>query len=692
METIEFERSGVSFCLDPARACAGGIFLKIKGNALKPGRAAKILLDVPSYETACYYAPFQKYAIFPEMDLWPEGYNQGHPLWIHDFQNLKRGGFFLLLKLTGGDYLALLPLVGQESMAWFEASNGQLELVIGHWGKGVLNGTYPALSWARDDNVYAAVHRAWAQAADKGELAASCARFQLREAKRYPEPFEYLGWCSYEEYKDDIDERRITGVIHAIDASNLPINWVLIDAGHVDQGQGEKANATPEASAISYYDNWRLQSFGTDAERFPNGWEPVMRASQQSDKIKWMGIWLNFNGYWGGIWENNALPESVRSALWKMGEARAMPKPDAASARAFYDCFIGTQAEAGFDFLKVDNRAANISFYRDRVDNAVSAANYNNAALENAVREHALPLISCMSHNNISVFNYAHGEIARCSEDYAKEDAWRAKHHLSNSFGNALWMGQSVWCDHDMFHATDRVAGEIMARSKAIAAGPVYLSDPIEKIDLAAIQPLCTSEGRILRTMAPAVPLPESIFLDTYQSRNAFRVIAPLQHGCAAVALYNLTAPGKPVRGVLLTEDYTHAAAMLPEDGFTWALPEEGLVVYDWISRKVYLLDEAGMTCELPELSDRFYIMSPVRYGLALIGDPAKYLAPEMLTDCLIEPDRVSGCVREACRILFWCRQPEASFTGIDCKKVSDDTWEIMLGKGSFVLERALSV
>ena len=69
--------------------------------------------------------------------------------------------------------------------------------------------------------------------------------------------------------------------LDGIEASGLPIRYVLIDDGHL-------ANK-----------NRQLTSFVPDKERFPNGWKNII-SRKKEDKIKWMGLWYNFCGYWIG--------------------------------------------------------------------------------------------------------------------------------------------------------------------------------------------------------------------------------------------------------------------------------------------------------------------------------------------------------------------------------------------------------
>lgn len=620
---------------------------------------------LPEFTKACYYAPFQQHAIDPSLDLWPEGYNQCHPQIVRSLAEAKRGGFFLILHLTDGSYLCLLPMVSPLSMAWFRGDGGNFWLEAGHWGTEGWEGDLPVLGWARDRNLYRACEQVWRHALDHPLLRDQA---RPRTEKKYPEPFRYLGWCSWEEFKWDIGEDALIEAVRELDASSVPVRWVLFDDGHVDEGTLEphpaSANGQNGETPIHESDR-RLVSLGVNQRRFPRGWKPVVNACRKT-KIKWLGVWLNFNGYWGGIHPENLLGP-INEALIETLPGTLQPAPSMRSSEAFYEAFIARQEREGFDFVKMDNQAKNVTFYRGQVPNAVKATMGNHHAMESAVSRHLESMINCMAHNNLCAFSTRHSEITRCSEDYKKGDPWRAKHHLNNSFANMLWLGQTVWGDHDMFHSSDPVAAAMMARSKAISGGPVYLSDRPSNINLDLVRPLCFEDGRLLQPLAPAAPTPESAFLDSYEDDDAYCVIAPLAHKCAALAAYNLTHPQKPVIGRLSASDYRWAGAMIQDGHAEWPLPQEGLLAYDVIRKRSLDLRLGDHKFRIESLGDEFFILCPIINGVAIIGREDKFLPPEGISSIARADGRVDLALHESGPILLWTERENLlpAFKGI---------------------------
>lgn len=634
-------------------------------------------LELPRWIRCCYYAPFQRHAINPALDLWPEGYNQCHPLPIRSEAELgraKRGGMFAVFETTDGSFLAILPLVGTETVAWL-GGDGATSLLVhaAHFGASdrAFQGELPLFASAFADTPYAAAAKAWALAFSHPLLRGlGC----LREEKSYPEMFEYLGWCSFEEYKLAINERVIVDALRSLAESPVPVRWALIDDGHIDDGSRENDPLLQTQEGVvggpgqtnAATQTRRLHSANPHPEKFPNGWSSIRAIADADPRLRWLGLWLNYNGYWGAIAADHQLGVDVDRHLVSLDPAdprsAKLPGEKPGDADAFHAAFMRPVSEHGFDFIKVDNQAANLRFYAESpaVENGVRAAVEFRHAFEREASARFTGVIGCMAHNNLCVLHQPKSQVMRCSEDYKKEDTWRAKHHLHNSFGNMLWMGQTVWGDHDMFHSSDRVAGALMARSKAISGGPVYLSDHPSNFVRELITPLHLADGRVLRPLAPAVPLPESVFIDPYEDDEAYRVIAPLPHGCAALAAYNLTEPEKTVRGVWHMNDLRHRSAMLSERASAGVSggQEAGVLLYDTRARtaRALCIETPAVRFHLAPLSDAFVILSPIVHGWALIGNPDKYLPPSFVAEAEVSGDGVSMTLAtwESGPVLLW--------------------------------------
>lgn len=66
-----------------------------------------------------------------------------------------------------------------------------------------------------------------------------------RVDKEYFEAFDYLGWCTWEHYHYDIDETKILNDMNAIEASGIPVRYILIDDGHIANEDRQLTSLTP---------------------------------------------------------------------------------------------------------------------------------------------------------------------------------------------------------------------------------------------------------------------------------------------------------------------------------------------------------------------------------------------------------------------------------------------------------------
>lgn len=568
-----------------------------------------------------------------------------------------RHALFAVLRLVGGDFLAVLPVTGPKTMSWLEVNDaGDLLLRLGTLGTAAVACDAPVLAWARSPDVYAACRAAWEKTLQCAEVRG---RTTWRSEKVYPEPFTYLGWCSWEQYHKDITEDVLVQAVDGIEASKLPIRWVLVDDGH--------QTATGRS----------LKSLAPDPKKFPHGWAPVL-ARRSPERIRWMGLWHAFIGLWGNIAPHNDLgPLNAQFMPWGEGKNAALiVKDNPAAAGAFFNALIDSARHYGFDYVKIDDQSMALSQYRGRANAVEAGADYSQA-LEAACQRQGRALINCMAHNAVCVFNTRFSAVTRCSIDYKLGDAARGKSHIRESYANTLWLGQTVWPDHDMFHSSDPNCGRLMAVSKALSGAPIYLSDAPKDFVRASITPLCFQDGRLLRPLAPAVPLPDSVCADAFNQPVAYRVIAPLANGCAAVAAYNLMEQAQPttISASVSSNDYIHAPGLMQPYPGPWKQPAEGVVVYDWYAGQGARLDQP-YAFKLEGFSDKLLLLCPVRHGWAVVGRTDKYLSPAAVGEVTTSPARLTVKLIESGPLVIWRGEGEPQAVGVKFLPLGNGFWK----------------
>lgn len=527
----------------------------------------------------------------------------------------SRNGLLVLFKLKNDEFLLLQGIASPKAMSYLViADDGKLSINLATFGVDAVSGNIPLVTYAKGKNVYDVFQQAWKNAINTEAIKG---RSAMRYEKEYPEIFKYLGWCSWEQYHTKVSSDLMVDAMQKIEKSPLPIRWVLLDNGH------EHSYKSADGMNSS-----RMLSLKGNPETFPNGFKPMMDA--KTAKIKWTGIWHTMNAHWQGLHPEHEIRE-LDPYLVKISKSGGldvmMPKGDSVSSQKFYNTLIGSAKKDGFDFVKIDNQNRQMAFYQG-MSNPVAIVSQHAQSLESAALNLSDGLMNCFCLDLLSLMNTKYSATSRVSVDYLLNNEAKAKSHLLQSYQNTLWMGQAVWPDHDMFHSSDKFCGQMMAVSKAMSGAPIYLSDAPVDFQDKLVLPLSYSDGELLRPLAPAIPLPESVMLSALTTPQAYRVVAPLQHGAAAFVAYNLMhpSPAANVTSAFTVKDYEAAGEFIQPKAESWKAPKEGLVYYDWYEKKGGKL-ENEYKFELIGFADKLVQLSPIKNGWSVIGNPNKYLS-----------------------------------------------------------------
>lgn len=531
------------------------------------------------------------------------------------FTNTLYNSYYMLLELKNGKYLSILPIVAKDIMAFISLYEGKPQLRLCTFGTEPYTGKAPLFSWAIANDPYSATQKCWEHAL-QSEFCKE--NIQLRSQKKYPELYEYLGWCTWEAFEGSITEEIVVNSIKEIKNSQVPVRWVIVDDGYLDQHK--KHSSKPQ-----------LLSFGTN-KKFPNGWQNIT-ALKDDESVKWIGIWRNMSGSMYGVSTDHTMtnlqPHLMKKIISNTAQNKSKTewiktmiiKPGMEASEAFYNEMTNNTIQSGFDFQKVDFQTFNFWMYSGTA-NAVLKAHQNNQALENVCKNNQIELLNCISQSNVNVFNTKHSIISRASVDIKlnlpKENMRRTK----QSFANNMWWGDILVGDFDMYHTSNKETAQYLTIARAISGGPVYISDKPDHFDKKVVEPLIFSDGKIIRALAPAVPLPSSLFSNG--NNSCYKVIAPTRHKSCAIAAFNFS-DSATLKGSINPDDYKFAPAKLqPYEGL-WNLPKKGVVLYDLLKGSGVLFDKE-YNFEVQQMKGKLFTISPVNKGWAVIGRSDKYL------------------------------------------------------------------
>lgn len=327
-----------------------------------------------------------------------------------------------------------------------------------------------------------------------------------RTEKTYPEILEYLGWCSWDAFYQDVSEDGLTQKAAEFDEHGLPVGWFMIDDGWSDVS------------------DTMLRSFSADKIKFPQGLGHTVQELKQRYGIRWVGAWHNIAGYWNGIHPQGEVFAAMKDNLHLTRNGKWIPDLTAGRSFGFWHAWHSYLKLQGIDIVKVDNQSS-LGSYLGGEQSIARAARAVHNGLEGSV---ALnfgegSIINCMGMASENVWNRPQSSISRSSNDFLPKIAnGFGEHALQNAY-NSFYHGAFYWGDWDMFWTGHHDALPHMVL-RAVSGGPLYFSDAPGKTNTAIIWPLIYSDGRIIRCDRIGLPTKDWLMKDPLRTPVPLKV------------------------------------------------------------------------------------------------------------------------------------------------------------------------
>ncbi len=419
-------------------------------------------------------------------------------------------------------FACFVPMVGREFKAYMVGSRTESEICLEMtaYTGGQKEVEEPLYLLSEASELGEAVHKAFTWLAEyKG--------IRMREKRRIPEMFRYLGWCSWDACYKEVSEEKIRKKAEELSEKHVPVKWMIIDDGW-----------------LSVQDDL-LYDFAPDQEKFPEGFQNMIKDIKAKGNIRWFGVWHALGGYWGGVLKESSLAYKEYPYLYRTTNGKLIPNPQ--SGERFYrDWYQGLRREE-IDFVKVDGQSA-VPYYFENSLPVSEAARGMNEALESGASYMDGAIINCMGMAMENILARPTSAISRNSDDFMpdKENGF-VEHLLQNAY-NAVYHNELYCCDWDMFWTKheDSVKHILL---RAVSGGPVYFSDKIGDTQPEVLKPLMYGDGRILMMNRGAKPTEDCIFSDPLESGvlKVHNVGSWGEHGKGGgIAVYNLTGQRQP--------------------------------------------------------------------------------------------------------------------------------------------------
>lgn len=523
---------------------------------------------------------------------------------------LPMEGQYLLVKLQNGLWRVYVPVVSEDYKCVIRGTENGAVAALWSWFAGKCDCRGLAFVTGDGADPYALT-----EACVKAALAILNNGCRHRSERRYPEIFEYLGWCSWDAMPaDNVSEDGIMQKCQEFRDKDIPVRWAILDDMWAQIRHFDESTYDSRGEMFKVMHSSHMSDIEASYKRFPHGLAHCLRRMQDEYDMT-PAMWHPTTGYWMGLEPGSAADKKLAGTTMTSIDGKILGDWHEDKSFQYYNIYHKFFRECGAKFVKVDNQSMYRRFYKG-MDTVGKVCREYHRGLEASVGlNFDGTMINCMGMASEDMWNRSSSAISRCSDDFQPENRpWFTKHILQCTY-NCLIQGQFYWCDYDMWW-TDDSQGPKNALLRAISGGPIYVSDQLDRSRKEILAPLAFHDGKILRCDRPGTPTVDCLTTDPEQSGAPLK-IQNLYGKSGFVAAFNISKEESPVCG-------TVAAADVP------GLCGERFAAYEHFTGKVVIVDKDQ---RIPvELADHdsyaLYVFVPYEDDFAAIGLVDKFISP----------------------------------------------------------------
>lgn len=440
-------------------------------------------------------------------------------------------------------YTIFLPLIEGSFRACLQGnpSNEHLELCLESGDGDVKASSFShALFVSSGTDPFATIHDAFA--AVKNHLNT----FRLRHEKKLPGIVDYLGWCTWDAFYQEVTQEGVESGLESLAAGGTPPKFVIIDDGWQSVAADDKENQNPSLQRLTgLKENAKFQN-KEDPEL---GIKSVVNTAKEKHGVKYVYVWHAITGYWGGVRPGVKEMEEYGSVMAYPNVSKGMTeneptwKTDAMAVQGlglvnpkkvfgFYDNLHKYLAWAGVDGVKVDVQCI-LETLGAGLGGRVELTKQYHQALDASISRNFPDngCIACMSHNTDALYYSKQTAVVRASDDFYPRDPVSHTIHIASVAYNSIFLGEIMQPDWDMFHSL-HPAAEYHASARAISGGPIYVSDKPGNHDFDLLKKMVLPDGSVLRARLPGRPTADCLFTD------------PARDGVSLLKIWNMNRCG----------------------------------------------------------------------------------------------------------------------------------------------------
>ena len=534
-----------------------------------------------------------------------------NPQFGTDFSTVPDVTQELVYKKNDGTFGVIIPVVSENYKCVLAGSEKNVVTAkLFSWYDKLCAVKALAFVWAEGENPYVLLEKCFAVASKA--LGNKCPTIGQR---RYPELFDYLGWCSWDALQIRVNEKDLLKKCDEFAEKNIPVRWVIIDDMWGDVRDFYDAKYETRNEMFDVMHAAKLYSKEACPKRFPDGLKSCV--AKIKDKGYKVGMWHPTTGYWMGIDPDGELYQEAKDLLIQTDSGRFIHDYKRDKSYLYYNLIHDFYRECDVDFVKIDNQSMMSRLYKGMAPIGKIAKEYHDG-MEASVGQHFdNNIINCMGMSSEDMWNRNISAISRCSSDFLPESAeWFKRNTIKCAYNSAV-QGQLYYCDWDMWWSDD---GQAVKNSilKAVSGGPIYLSDELDRSIRDVIMPLVLDDGKILRCDRPGMPSVDCLTQDPTTSGKIFK----LQNICSdsgIVAVFNFNEDGNNAVGTVSPKD-------------VYGLSGEEFVMYEHFSGNYHIVKyDESIPVELTSDGYQLYVIVPIHNGFAAIGRVDKFISPKTI-------------------------------------------------------------
>lgn len=536
---------------------------------------------------------------------------------------------FLLWEETDGRFGVILPLLHEDFRSEMRGIEGGLSFKsscaeAGRPRKDVALG----MVCLRDDP-YTAIRDAAGQAVEW------MGRGRLRTEKRVPNWLDLLGWCTWDAFYCEVDEKKLLeGLEHFREAGIVP-GFLIVDEGWQDY------------DAKNF-----LLSYGAKKDAFTGDrLETLVRRAKEEYGVRMVGCWRTLFGELRGV--------DIQSAGLEPLNRHAVLEPDTngdifgvvsiPDVPRFHEEYASVLAAQGIDFVKVDFQSALHLMTYSEIGRSEAARIWQHAVQDSVEKHFNGEMLNCMAMGSDEVYHTRTSNVCRSSDDFFPSKDESHPTHIRQNLFNSLWLSQLEWPDWDMFQSGHPWA-KYHAMARAISGGPVYVSDKPGTSDAVLLKRLIAADGKTLRCPQPALPCRDMLFVDPLLEHRFMKAF----NQCGRIGLLGLFHPNPDLSsGVIEEKIGARDIEGLKGEKFALYSIERGFLGL--------VSADDQQTVSLQSRASDLLVFSPVEHGFAPLGLIEKFNPSAAVLEFQASQTHCTATMRCGGVMAFYSERPARS-------------------------------